>query len=284
MTKNIYRTFAREEQLEKDLKELEDRVNKDIEEEKEKEILAAPDDNLDSEEKTFKKRYSDLRSYSQKQLNEASQERQNLESRIQQLESQLSDATKQQIKYPSTDEEVEYWMQKYPDVTRNIETIVLKRLEQQKEEFSKQLKVFEEDKKMDAKRRAYSQLLSLHPDFEEIVQSEEFKNWIKLQPKAVHDSLYKNDTDAQWAAFTIDSYKALNPKSQKGQSSRDDTRSAARNVRTSSNSESPEDQNRLKFTESVLKRMSLKELEKHEKEIEEAMKDPRFWDISVGAR
>ena len=78
--------------------------------------------NLDPEEKTYKKRYGDLRRYQQQQEQEKDQ-------RIRQLEGQLSDAAKKQIKFPKTDEEIDEWASKYPDVAAIIDTIAQKRVE-----------------------------------------------------------------------------------------------------------------------------------------------------------
>lgn len=283
MTKNIYRTFAREQKLEQDIEELEKKVFEQEQEKKEEEELRTPDLGLDPEEKTFKKRYSDLRSHSQKLMNEAAKREQDLEARLRALETQLDQAQKKQIKYPSTEEELEDWAQRYPDVFRNFKTLAMKLIREDRDDIDKQFKLLEEEKKKASRDLAYKKLLNYHSDFEDIRDSDEFKDWIMKQPKPVQDTLYKNETDAEAAAFTIDAYKNFLEKKAPKKDKNSDTREAARGIRTLP-SESPEDKNRLKFTEKTLQRMSLKDIERFEKEIEEAMKDPRFYDLSGGAR
>ena len=54
-----------------------------------------------AEEKTFKKRYSDLRRHQQKQAEEFKTE-------LAELRGQLSDATKKEMKLPKSDEDIEH--------------------------------------------------------------------------------------------------------------------------------------------------------------------------------
>ncbi len=37
---------------------------------------------------------------------------------------------------------------------------------------------------------------------------EKFLSWLEEQPKSIADGIYKNNTDAKWAARVIDLYKA----------------------------------------------------------------------------
>ena len=75
------------------------------------------------EEETFKKRYGDLRRHMQSQMAQRDQE-------IAQVRQQLADATKAQIKFPKTEEEVEAWSKKYPDVAKIVDTIAQKRVQE----------------------------------------------------------------------------------------------------------------------------------------------------------
>ena len=59
-----------------------------------------------------------------------------------------------------------------------------------------------------AREKAEVELLRLHPDFNDIRDSDDFHEWADEQPKWVQDALYENDNDARSAARAIDLYKA----------------------------------------------------------------------------
>ena len=50
-------------------------------------------------------------------------------------------------------------------------------------------------------------MLVLHPDFIELKESSEFLNWLDSQPETISNGIYKNRTDARWAARILDLYK-----------------------------------------------------------------------------
>jgi aspartyl-tRNA synthetase len=77
-----------------------------------------------AEEKSFKKRYGDLRRHSQEQQNA-------FQKQIDELKSQLQQSTEQQIKMPKSEEELAAWVQSYPDVAKIVETIALKKAKEQ---------------------------------------------------------------------------------------------------------------------------------------------------------
>ena len=70
---------------------------------------------------------------------------------------------------------------------------------------------------------AEQELLSMHSDFGDLKESDDFLNWLDEQPATISDGIYKNNTDAKWAARVIDLYKA-----DKGMSSK--TRSKKRST------------------------------------------------------
>ena len=86
----------------------------------------------DAEEASFKKRYGDLRRHSQNLMGQKDGE-------IKKLQQQLDSAAKGQIKFPKTDEEIETWSNKYPDVAKIIDTIARKRANEALEEGEKRL-------------------------------------------------------------------------------------------------------------------------------------------------
>ena len=76
----------------------------------------------DAEEASFKKRYGDLRRHSQQLMQQKDQQ-------LAEVKNQLDSAAKGQIKFPKTDEEIDAWSRKYPDVAKIVDTIAQKRAE-----------------------------------------------------------------------------------------------------------------------------------------------------------
>ena len=245
-------------------------------EDEEKE-LEEPDN---PEEKTFKKRYGDLRRYSQKQKQEYAD-------KITALEQQLDTVTKNQIQLPKTEEELDAWSKEYPDVSAVIETIAIKKSKEQSQELETKMEEINKLQISVKREKAEAELLSFHPDFETIRSSDDFHQWAEEQPKWVQDALYENETDARSAARAIDLYKIdrdieEKPKSKKTQSNKD----AASLVSTKSQKVLPEtDGEGKKWRESIVDAMSSDEYEKHQKEILEALSSGNFiYDVSGRAR
>jgi len=223
-----------------------------------------------SEDDTFKKRYGDLRRHMQSSLSEKDQE-------LNKLRGQLDQATKSQIRFPKSEDEVAEWVSKYPDVAKIIDTIAQKRVLEGQQMLQKDMgKIKELENKLD-KERAEKALRDEHPDFDKIRASRDFHDWVALQPASIQDALYKNSTDAVLASRCIDLYKADKSK-RKGSNS-----SAAQSVgRTSSASPNL---GKTKFTETAVSKMSTAEYEKNEGAILQSMRDGTFeYDLSAGAR
>ena len=229
----------------------------------------------DAEEKTFKKRYGDLRRHSQKQ-------QQANEEKITSLKSQLADATKKQIDLPKTEKELEAWTHEYPDVAAIIETIAIKKSQEQTQDFATQM--------ADMKReKAEVELLSLHPDFAEIRTEDDFHTWAEEQPKWIQDALYENETDARSASRAIDLYKAdkgIDSPRKKNTKRPPANKKAAKLVNPRSSKAPPEaDQDTGKWKESVVDGMSPQEYEKNADSIMDAIRNGEFvYDVSGNAR
>lgn len=227
-----------------------------------------------AEEESFKKRYGDLRRHMQ-------QKEATFQSQIDELKDQLSSATKQQIKFPKTDEEIDAWTKKYPDVAAIIDTIARKRASELLSEGEKRLEKVEKMREDLVRKDAEAQLNKLHPDFGEIRVDPKFHEWAAEQSKWVQDALYRNSTDAKAAAEAIDLYKYHSGiKARKASSTKD----AASSVSTKS-SGAPAGSTRMKFSESAVAKMSARDYEKNEDAILDAMRKGEFaYDISGGAR
>jgi hypothetical protein len=112
------------------------------------------------------------------------------------------------MKLPKSDEDIEQWAADYPDVAAIVETIAMKKAREQSTALEERLKAVDEMQYSAKKEKAEAELMRLHPDFDEIRDSDDFHKWAEDQPKWVQDALYENDNDARSAARAIDLYKA----------------------------------------------------------------------------
>ncbi len=258
-----------EEELEQLIKEQRGEVEEETTEKEEEEPTNA-------EEKTFKKRYSDLRRHQQKQAEEFKAE-------LEQLKSQLSSATKKEMKLPKSDDDLESWAKQYPDVAAIVETIAIKKAKEQADGLEERMKVIDDMQYNAKKEKAEAELMRLHPDFDDIRDSDEFHEWAEDQPKWVQDALYENDNDAKSAARAIDLYKV--DKGLTGKKSKSDS-SAAKSVDTrKSRSKPQEDESSTYLKESQVQKMSAQEYEKNSDSIMEAIRSGKFiYDVSGSAR
>lgn len=238
---------------------------------------ASEDEPESAEERSFKKRYGDLRRYSQEQ-------QATLQKQVDALQAQLQQSTAQQIKMPKTEDELTAWAEAYPDVAKIVETIAMKKAKEQSSALEDRFKALDEREKLTAREKAESQLMKLHPDFDTIRDSDEFHDWVDEQPKWVQASLYENDTDSVAAARAIDLYK-----SDKGiRSSKKDTNysDAAKSIGTRSAKSAPTgDDQSGSFRESQVNKMTIQQYEDNQEAINKAIKTGKFvYDISGNAR
>ena len=269
--------YSREEKIKKDEEELEELLKKQKEAKDDDNSEAESVNEENPEERTFKKRYSDLRRHQQKQAED-------FKKKIEGLETQLSEATKKQIKLPKSDEDIEKWAEEYPDVAAIVETIAIKKSKEQATELEKKIKAINEMQTNATKEKAEAELIRMHPDYEDIRDSDDFHNWAEEQPQWVQNALYENDNDAKSAARAIDLYKSDREKSEKV--SKKDTNSAAKAVNTKSKRSTPQsDESSSYLKESEVQKMSAVEYEKNSEKVMEAIRSGKFiYDVSGSAR
>jgi len=228
---------------------------------------------LSAEEKSFKKRYGDLRRHMQEKEKEWNNRLESLEKR----------KTKDSIVPPKSSEDIEEWAKKYPDVAGIVEKIAS---EKAKEMFSKaeeRLKELDEAHNEALRMKAENVIRKSHDDFDELRQSEDFHNWAEEQPKWVKDALYENMDDPASVIRVIDLYKVDNDLTP---AARRNTKKAAastvsKGTRTSIDAKGVSGQ----IKESDVAKMSAKEFESRQDDISEAMRSGKFiYDISGAAR
>ena len=269
-----------EERIKKDEEELE-KLKKEVQGETEEPVTKEKAEDEEkpktAEERTFKKRYGDLRRHSQ-------EKEKSFQKQIDELKNQLEEATKKEIKLPKSEKDLEAWSKEYPDIAAIIETIAIKKSKEQSQDLENEIKKINEMSAEAQKDKAEAELMKMHPDFSEIRDSDEFHNWADEQPKWVQDALYENDKDAKSAARAIDLYKADKGISAKTKSK--SNKSAATEVKAKAEKSVPDVEGKnTKILESQVQGMSADEYEKNADTIMEAIRSGNFvYDISGSAR
>ena len=268
-----------EERIKKDEEELEQLKKQALGETEEpvtEEKAESEEEPKNAEEKTFKKRYGDLRRHSQEKEKQ-------FQKQLDDLKSQLEKATKQEIKLPKSEEELETWAKDYPDVAQIIETIAIKKAKEQSSALEERIKKIDEMSAEAQKDKAEAELMKLHPDFAEIRNSDDFHEWADEQPKWVQDALYENQDDPQSVVRVIDLFKI--DKGMDTKSRRRNTKDAASQVKTKRNTRIDDKGVAGQILESQVQKMSAKEYEAQSDNIMEAIRTGKFvYDISGGAR
>jgi len=238
------------------------------------------------DEEVWKKRHSDLRSYTQKQIND-------LNSKINELTKQLGEKEKSHA-MPANREEVEQWVKDYPDLARVLGNLIDERAERQVSSVSDEVKTvkmeLEAEREAIAYERAMAAIIKAHPDFLTLVNQDDFKEWVEEQPvkrgprigQALYDALYENKTDAEAAIQAINIFKADKSASKPSKAPREAALSVSR---TSSASPSPTGGGKRVFTESEIDAMDRFTFDKYYEEIEDARREGRItYDQSGAAR
>ena len=270
----VNKPYTQEERTKRDEEELEQLKKEHAGEE----VEAEEAEPTSAEEKTFKKRYSDLRRHQQKQAEEFKAE-------LAAMKSQLEKATKKEMQLPKSDEDIDQWAADYPDVAAIVETIAMKKAAEQSTALEERMKAIDDMQTSATKEKAEAALMQMHPDFDEIRDSDDFHNWAEEQPKWIQDALYDNDNDARSAARAIDLYKADMGIAEAKKSTKP-SKDAAKSVTTKNTRNKPqEDASSTYLRESQVDKMSVHEYEKHSDEIMEAIRSGKFiYDLSGSAR
>lgn len=243
------------------------------EETKEETEAQEDDSRLSAEEKSFKKRYGDLRRHMSDKEKEWNEKLEALEAR----------SKREGIVPPKSDEDIEKWASEYPDVAGIVETIAAKKAQEMFNKAESRLQELDEAHSEAQRVKAENIIRKSHEDFDELRQSDQFHDWADKQPKWVKDALYENMDDPASVVRVIDLYKIDNGMTvaAKKQSKKAAASTVAKGTRTSIDAEGA--QGTIK--ESDVAKMSNKEFEEMQDKINEAMRKGKFvYDVSGSAR
>jgi hypothetical protein len=271
------RKYSNEDKRKLEEEELQKLIDEQDESVKEQEVQKEEQVPETGEERSFKKRYGDLRRHTQ-------EKERGYEDRIKKLEEQLSESAAQGIKLPTSDEDLDKWAAEYPDVAAIVETIAIKKAREQSKDLEDRVKAIDEMRYEATREKAEAELMRIHPDFGEIRNSDDFHEWAEEQPKWVQDALYENTEDARSASRAIDLYKSDKGIAKTTKKTND--KDAAKSVGTKSTRTRPEtDETSNYLKESQVNKMSPQEYEKYADDIMESIRTGKFiYDISGNAR
>ena len=229
--------------------------------------------NLNREEKSFKKRYGDLRRHMQ-------QKEKDWEEKFGALEKRMEGGT---VVPPKSDEDIEAWAKEYPDVAGIVETIAAKKAQEMFHKAESRLSELDKVQYEATRKSAESKILDSHPDFIKLRESDEFHDWAEEQPKWVQDAIYENQDDPASVVRVIDLYKS--DKGLTKDAKKASTKKAASLVSKGSRTKVDATDSAGQISESEVAQMSSKEFEERQDEITKAMRTGKFiYDMSGNAR
>lgn len=219
-------------------------------------------EDLDPEERTYKKRYSDLRSHTTKEINKLKG----------MIESMQKEKTAEPYELPMDTESLKEQMKKNPDLASFVRALV--------QEEAKKLVGSKDYEPELTPEEKYTQTVKAikkeHSDFESITKTEEFHSWVESQPEQIQEWVYDSN-DAQKIIWALNAYKAFNQIPTDKQKKIEERASEV----PDSKAEARVPPGKRKFRESDVAKMSDREYAKFEEEIEKAQAEGRFiWDLS----
>ena len=271
---NYSRHRKRIEEDEKELEELEATEPKEeevaVEATEEAEV---EDKDLSREEKSFKKRYGDVRRHMQQKEKEWEEKLAALENRLGQ----------ENIRPPKSDEDIESWAAEYPDVASIVETIAAKKAQEMFNKADDRLQKLDAKEAEISRSSAEDNIRKAHSDFDKLREADEFHDWVDDQPKWVQNALYENSDDADSVIRVIDLYKVDNGMTKSDYAAK--RRAAAKTVKKGSKAKIDAEETAGSYTESQIAKMSAKEYENQEEAITNAIRSGKFiYDLSGSAR
>ena len=233
------------------------------------------DSDLSPEERSFKKRYGDVRRH----LAEKEKE---YKAKIEELEQAIKNGPRE-VRPPKSDEDIAQWASKYPDVASIVETIAAKKAQELFAKAETRLQEFDRIQYETERNKAENAIRKAHADFDELRDSDAFHDWANEQPKWVQDALYENSDDPASVIRVIDLYKVDTGKTPSDYKRK--AKDAAKTVTKGQRTKVDTDGSEGTFKESQVARMSDKEYEDNMEAIDKAMRSGKFiYDISGGAR
>ena len=214
----------------------------------------------------YKKRYDDLKKHYDTRLSEFKQREQEL----------IAEATANRPEYqaPKSAEELEQFKAEYPDVYEVVETVAHLQSEDKVASLQQRLDALQEREKEILKREAEKDLVTKHPDFEELRNSDQFHVWAESQPEEIQGWIYNNPDNASLASKAIDLFKLENGIAPVTPSQNKSERRSAADIVSTKTTTVDEKQPKI-WTQQEIAALPMAEYDRLEKEIDKAVEEGR---------
>ena len=217
----------------------------------------------------YKKRYDDLKRYYDRKLGDWNTKEGDLKAQLQ--------ANRPKYTPPKSEEELNAFKKDYPDIYGVVETVSHLQSQNEMQSLQDEVGSLKKANQALAQREAQLELSKLHPDFNDIKESDDFHNWADSQPMEIKSWIYENNKNGKLAARAVDLYKkdrglGLDKKTTTEKQPRNE--GADLLVKTKEQIGQPTDQ-QVFFKTSDINKMSVDEFAKYEKDIMLAQKEGR---------
>ena len=220
----------------------------------------------------YKKRYDDLKKHYDSKLNE-------FRTREQEL-IQEATASRPEYQAPKTIEELEQFKAQYPDVYDVVETVSHLQSEAKVSELNSKISSLQEREAAALRKEAESELLSKHPDFAAIRESDDFHQWAESQPEDIQAWVYNNPNNVRLASRAIDLFKqdiglaSTKKKQTRKKSNRSSSSTAADMVSTKTTTIDATSEPKI-WTQEEIAALPMDEFDRLESEIDKALEEGR---------
>ena len=217
----------------------------------------------------YKKRYDDLKRYYDRKLGEWNSKENDLKTQLRENRPKYTP--------PKSKEELDSFKKEYPDIYGVVETVSHLQSENQMQTLQEEVDSLKKQNSALAQREAQLELARIHPDYNNIKESDDFHNWADSQPMEIKSWIYENNSDGKLAARAIDLYKkdrglGLDKKTTKEVQP---TQGADLLVKTNEQVQIP-NSNEPTFNRSDIANMSDAEFMEYEKQILKAQREGRI--------
>ena len=216
----------------------------------------------------YKKRYDDLKRHYDAKVEEGKRKEA-------ELQKQLEEVTA--YKVPKTPEELATFKEEYPDVYGVVESVAFKQAQEQLSKVNKEIETINSQLSEAKFREAQLLLEKKHPDYRQIIESQEFEDWAEQQPDVIKSWIFDNPDNADLASRALDLFKrdtGFGDTKRKSRSTKP-AQDAANAVNVRETSEPSTGEKKI-WTTSEIAALSIKDFEKYEPEIQAAHRENRI--------
>ena len=217
----------------------------------------------------YKKRYDDLKRYYDRKLGDWNTKEGDLKAQLQ--------ANRPKSTPPKSAEELSAFKKDYPDIYGVVETVSHLQSQTEMKGLQEEVSSLKKANTALSQREAQLELSKLHPDFNQIKESDDFHSWADSQPMEIKSWIYENNSNGRLAARAVDLYKKDRGLGLDKKTTEDNKVSQGADLLVKTNEQiQPPTNNQVIFKSSDFEKMSDAEFERNEKEILIAQREGRI--------